>query len=1186
MKIKQIELIGFKSFAETTVLPLHDGITCIVGPNGCGKSNIVDAFRWVLGEQSAKSLRGDKMEEVIFQGTDLKKQKGMSEVCLTITLVTEPAISNNGDLRPNQNTTGDTITVSRRLYRSGESEYLLNKKVCRLKDIRDLLLDTGLDVKSYSILDQNRISEIVNSKPFERRFLIEELAGVMKYKVRKAEAESKLESSRQNLIRINDIVIERKRQLGSLDRLAKKAEKYKKLFTEANELEVKIAKGKQSIIELELNSLLDETQGYEVQLTSQKAHLSELLNKIETQKIEIVQEQGTLLDIEASLTKWSKDLNDAEKKSAITKAHIENNKSELQRLIQQIEDTKERQITSENRLSELKTLKDDLETSITSLSDEITKQTNLCKTLEEQIKKKETTVETLRKELFKKSDELSTKRNELNKRYSHLEHLDYKEEIAHRDKEVLTKTIDTITSNINKLKDKIIEQTDEAKRLQSERQNLLNQINELEHIIEDLKQNLSNCREELAGNISRLESIKEISSKNPALLTLTEALNKNLTPLSDLIMVKKDFESAFEAILFEKINALKVDTQQDLQEILNIIKENNIVRTVLFYNPLNPSHLPPQSIPEFDGIIGRLTDYLSDNGSNQDIVQSLKAELSNIFIIEDINKAMTYIKTNQPNSITFVTPDGVIINSSGWITYGKVSEVLKTKRQGRELEELITALQSQIEELQQKINKKSEEKGKIQDNASGLHSIYLEKDKQISLNRQSIEEAEKDLLRKKRRLDSIDMEFLTINSEKDALKSDIEGRKNKIKELEEIRDTIQTNISTIQNELSHLKTELRKEQDLETSLKLKKTTLTERLDSSLKEITLLSKQLGEYETNIENFEKNKDKIAHTIEQDTIKLKTIEENIKVYLSEINKLTSQQQQHKEKLTQKNEIINILEKTITTIRNKIDMVSESITELNKKIFEKKLIKENIEQAILQKQGINLNDVAQTQDNIDEQEIRFNELNEKIRELGPVSIETIAEYEELKRDYDFLVKQQQDLIQSIEELEEAINRINTTTRKKLREAYNLLREKFNSVFTRLFGGGKADIILTDENNILEAGLEIVAQPPGKKNQNINQLSGGEKAFTSLALLFAGFLIKPSPLCILDEADAPLDESNTERFSTMIKELSKDTQFVIITHNRITMEISDYLYGITMEEPGISKSLSIKFKDIERVIN
>ncbi|MCX8069231.1 MAG: AAA family ATPase, partial [Thermodesulfovibrionales bacterium] len=971
MKIKKIELIGFKSFAEKTTIPLDDGITCIVGPNGCGKSNIVDAFRWVLGEQSAKSLRGEKMEEVIFQGTDSKKQKGMSEVCLTLSLQNN---LNNAEI--NKENHPDFIHVSRRLYRSGESEYLINKKQCRLKDIRDLLLDTGLDVKSYSILDQHRIAEIVNSKPQDRRFLIEEIAGVMKYKVRKAEAEAKLDSSKQNLVRINDIVTERKRQLNSLDRLARKAEKYKKLLSEANEIEIKLTRYKHFKIDEELHELLKEVSNLEMQATTNKAYISEISNKIETLKLELTQYQKELLDTDTLLNRWNKELSEAEKKSAIIKTHIENYKNEVQRLDKLIIETQDKQKASQSKLSELQTINSQYESLINSLNEKILNQAQILKSIESKIKENEIVADSLRKDIFKKSEEISAKRNELNKKHSHLEHLAYKGDIANRDKEILIKTVDSIEKDISKMKKNIEDKTSELNEIQTERQTVLNKIKEIEHNSNTIRQKLSKYREDLASNISRLESINELYNNNPTVNSLSNTLKKKFLTLSNMITVDNEYERAIESLLFEKLHAIEIDSLEDLESIMKIINEKNLVRTTLFYNNFSNSIKSVPEIINLENTIGRVSDHIYDNGSNEKLVKILKNELSNTYMVNSITDAMTFFQNHQHNNITFVTPDGAIIDSNGWVTYGKGTEVLKHKRQCREIELLINTLKTDIATLEQQIEILAREKTDFNDRSSQLQTILLAKDKELSLTRHSLEEAEKDLQRKKRRLDAITSEFSTLKSEKEIIKADIEKLQLSINEVENFRDTLQKDITNLQQAISNLRIEFTKTQETDTAFKLEKTSISEKLEATNKEINSLEKFLLDFENNIANYIKNKSNTENIINKETLLLQNLESNMKNSLKEIDKLLSKQREIKDTITSYRDELNSLENTLSDVRDEVDKLTQNIFEHNQKIFEKKLIKENYESEISQKHCINLVEIPFYDIDIDEHSKNLDEL------------------------------------------------------------------------------------------------------------------------------------------------------------------------------------------------------------------
>jgi len=1191
MKIRQIELIGFKSFSEKTVLPLHEGITCIVGPNGCGKSNIVDAFRWVLGEQSAKSLRGEKMEEVIFQGSATKKPKAMAEVSLTLTLSCSPNGRNNGSNNTDVETeeeidTADNVLVARRLYRSGASEYLLNNRVCRFKDIRDILLDTGLDVRSYSILDQHRITEIVNSKPLDRRFLIEEIAGVIKYKLRKAEAQSKLESSRQNLQRINDIILERRRQIGSLDRLAKKAERYKKLLHESQGLELRIARFRQSLLDDELKVLNNEIEAFKAQEASNRTHLSELQNKAETIKIELSEYQRAMADLEQLLQSKERELASTEKRQAVLKTQIENRKIELDRLDKQAHTTETRHTETLQKIDQIKGDINALQDKIEDLSIMTQGQSAKLALLLEGLREREKVAEDHRRDIFRLSDEVSTKRNELNKRLSHLEHLDYREEVALKDRENLTKTIESLKKTISEMEAQLNQLTAESGEIDKERRALIEAITNKEGALSTFKGQLATLREALASEASRLDSIRELFTENDVISIIKASTGSPIRHLSDLIVVDKGYETAIEALLAEKTSSPVLEDREGLLQLVSILKERTSARTSLLYKGFKPTIEEEMPLPQVEGLIGRASDFIVPFHNGDEAVMVIKNELSKAFIIDRIEPALEYIEGNGPLDVTFVTLQGDVITSKGWVFTGKGTEVLRFKREERELEASIKAKRREIEQLEDSISTLSATITDLKQRVLDLQGQLADRDKRQSILRHRIDENKKDLQRRQRRLESLEFEFASLRTEKDGLKAEIERMGEEIRQRDTEREALQQTITLQQTELTKLRELIQIERDKETALRLESTTLSERLGSAKRELQSLEALSKDFTKTLESIALNRDRTLRLIEEDDAQRATIETKIKGLITEITGLRAEYQRQRDTIAGQMDSINALEDSMKGLRAVIDKLLLRLTELNNKAVEKRLVKENIEKSIMERYGIDLYTVELPDGVSEEDEARLRELQERIREMGPVSLESITEYEELKRDYDFLVKQQEDLTLSITELEEAINRINATTKRRLREAYNALRERFNSVFCTLFGGGRADLLLTDEDNILESGIEIVAQPPGKKNQGLNQLSGGEKALTSLALLFAGFLIKPSPLCILDEADAPLDESNTERFTAMIKDLAKDTQFIIITHNRVTMEIADYLYGITMEEPGVSKPISLQFADYDRVMS
>lgn len=1192
MKIKQIELIGFKSFADKTLFPLHSGITCIVGPNGCGKSNVVDAFRWVIGEQSAKSLRGEKMEDIIFQGSAAKKQKGMAEVTL---IISQRSDIKNGNGSPDED--DDEIYVSRRLYRSGESEYILNKKTCRLKDIKDLFLDTGLDVKSYSILDQGRIGEIINTKPVERRFLIEEVAGVMKYKVRKAEALSKLESSKQNLQRINDIVYEVKRQINSLDRQVKKAERYKRLIDELKEAELRTAKRQYTRLSTILSEILSEIEKLKETDTSQRSELSTLENIIETKRLELAEREKALTELKNNLHEKERSISDSEKRIAVLKANIENKKADIIRLTNQQEEIKNKRGELSEKISEIDKTENALLSSIENISMELNEKKDWVADIEMKIVDKESEIENKRKDLFRVSENLSNKKNELHKLQSSLENLKYRESVALRDIEIIKAGMDELEKSIREAEESIRIKTNDLLRLKSEKDAITSEIALLKEDIGNKKILLSQEREDLASNISRLNSLKELIVDRSLADFVSEGRGYRI--LSDIINANKDYEIAIEAALSEKINALIIDNIEDAISIINIVKEKNLGRTAILYRGQRTDNSLQDPVgsqtTENKGqttanithgdIIGKASDFAAFE--DNEIKEKAFGITDTTYIVKDLQTAIEILFTHSPihpfaHPVQFVTLDGEIINSEGWLFAGHGKEILKRKREIKELQQTIDEQQLRIKNMEAELDSHSNDLTNKKESLKNIENSIIETEKHLSIIEHSLRSHQEELDRKTKRLSFLNTEITTISQETASLNNILRSKTEEIDRLEGALDEGNKSIAALQESISTIKGDYEDGRSHLTELKLSMASYREKIDALRRERDSIHDAIGELENKKEQAIKEIHEAEERIRESTSELHRLEEEIKSIVIDVNNMQIEQTNLMDIISSENQEIVSKSNILRNIRVQIDEISQQLSELNSRAVENRLRIENIETSIKQKYGLDINTEIIELEGFDAagDENKINEINAKIRELGPVNLGTIEEYEELKNRYDFLTKQQQDLTMSIAELEEAISRINTTTKRKLREAYDALRTKFTEVFTTLFGGGRADIILTDEDNILESGLDIIAQPPGKKLQNINLLSGGEKALTSLALLFAGFLIKPSPLCVLDEVDAPLDESNTVRFAQMIKELSKETQFIVITHNRTTMEVADYLYGITMEEPGVSKAISLQFTE------
>lgn len=1166
MRIEKLELIGFKSFADKTAFILHPGITCIVGPNGCGKSNIVDAFRWVLGEQSAKSLRGEKMEEVIFNGSLTKKPKGMAEVTLSIAGMNVGG-DGNGDGQQ------DSMTVTRRLYRSGESEYMLNKTPCRLKDIKDIFLDTGLEVKSYSILEQGRIGEILNSKPVDRRFIIEEVAGVMKYKVRRAEALSKLESSRLNIVRITDIIAEVKKQINILDRLAKKAERYKKLSSEMHAIELKIARKDFQQIKEAYDGLLDEYSTLKEKEAVMSAEINSIENKNETRRVTLLEKEKSLEVVQNNFQSLEHEIAEIERSIAVCRNDIDNIAEYLNKLVQQQEEVEVRitDITARNNELSINSQKinDEMEAQVETLKEK----TGNLSSIDEELLAKEDLIEDKRREIFRITENISGQRNDLSRQQTSLESLERRETTALRDSEDSRKILFEIEQSISNIESGIQGSNNEALALKEKKEVISQELSDSKARLEKLKGSLSEIREEFASNLSRLDSLREIVFDRPSreLISANSSV-RLLASISDVFDADAEYEKAIEAALSEKADSLIMGSSEDISIAVSSLKGKDIGKTS-FITIAPPQVSINNNFPE--GIIGRALDFVKVNEEFSKIAENL---LGNVLIVKDLKTALN-LATSDGNHV-FVTIEGEVVEPSGVVTAGEGKGILRKKREMRELEEVIEKNKADIEKnnndilgLQNIILEKEEA-------VKGVESAMYNIEKELSLSKLNIENHMDDKERVSRKLAYLTMEIEELSKEKSSLNTTISTTEVQIQSIESGKTTVENEMLLLQEGIAQKKSVLEQYRSEVTDIRLEITSGREKLEAIKNEIETLNKTLEELNNKKEELRIEKESVLSKRTRRETEILEHETNLRKLVTDADLLRLEISNKKEEIEIENQDLLSITQGLKSLRHQASEVTSRISEIDVMKAEHKMRLENLAENVKNNYGTLIEELELLEVSSEEEE-KLAELREKIQEMGAVNLGTIEEYEELRTRYEFMTGQQEDLNKSIAELEEAITKINSTTRKKLRDAFEALKVKFSEVFVTLFGGGKAELILTDESNILEAGIDIVAQPPGKKLQSLQLLSGGEKALAALALQFASFLIKPTPLCILDEADAPLDESNTERYSRMLAELSKETQFVVVTHNKTTMNIAQHLYGTTMEEAGVSKVISMQLAEV-----
>ncbi len=1153
MKVKRIEMIGFKSFAERTVFDFHPGITCIVGPNGCGKSNIVDAFRWVLGEQSAKTLRGDRMYEVIFSGSETKKPMGMAEVTLHLIM---PEAEDNGDLAEG------CVTVTRRLYRSGDSEYLINGRQCRLKDIREIFLDTGLELRSYSILEQGRIGEIINAKPEERRFLIEEVAGIMKYKVRRAEAEAKLQNSKYNLQRVNDILGEVKKQRATLQRQAKKAERYRRLLEELKDLELRQARREFLRLQKAMEELTETLKALKDQEAVKAKEVTSLEASLQVTKTRLTEMERSLQDMVGQLQRYENEASQRERQYEITTKEIEFLKETLKATEDAIERT-EGTISEKERLAQqlnadldlLLKQKEELQEALTDASEGE-------RALRQTLRGIEDALEEKRRVLFNITDRIGSYRNSMNTLSIQIEGMQKRLSQAERELEEAQRRIKELNSTLKEIRSKIGEHETALEELRTERQAITDELLKERSNL----QVLTDRRVELIGHSRSLQSeIQTLTGMTTPPLRRQELEEKGvrlLAIVSEILSVPAEYETAVEAALSDKVKGFIVGTEGELREAVEYVYTAGAEKTTFILN---------QEVECQDGPPLRpLKDVVVVQGPYQGVVRML---LNGYYLAEDLQSAIKQSRLNR--GIKVVTNRGEVVEAGAVVTCGRQQGVLPVARKIRQLKRELEALQKESSEVETTIRRTSERIQELKDTLKEIESEMAHRERQISLQRAEEGRYREDLERFNRKAEMLTIEIEQLKEEISSSEQQKEEYSDRLTEAEAKKEEVNSEILSLQEERRKTEEVLQRRLDALTEKKISLQVLSEKLGTLRKEKASTESELKRLRLKREALLRDLDNKKNQIREKEDLLRELRQTLKETLQKREELKREATTRQREIETVKAEVSEREKRLKALSKELQVLMESRHQSEIEETEIRTRVEALKTQVLERYKVDIGDL-----DLPPAEEDLSEAIEKKKaelvQMEPVNMAALEEFKEVDERYRFLTEQQTDIENSIDELQAAIRRIDSTTKEMLIEAFQNLNGKFSEVFVDLFGGGRAELRLT-EDNPLTAGIEIIAQPPGKKLQNINLLSGGEKALTALALMFAGFLLKPTPLCILDEADSPLDENNTEKFKAMLRELSGEIQFIIITHNRRTMEVADHLYGITMEEPGVSRVLSLQ---------
>ena len=1181
MYLKRLELQGFKSFADKTILELMPGITTVIGPNGSGKSNISDAIRWVLGEQSMKSLRGTKSLDIIFAGTQNRKSLGFAEASLVF--------DNSDGALPIEYT---EVTVTRKIYRSGETGYYINKVPCRLKDVLELFMDTGIGKDGYSIIGQGKIDEILSNKSEDRRHIFEEAAGIVKYRTRKQESEKKLEHTKLNLLRINDILTEIEGNLEPLQMQADKAKKYLNLREELKNIEIglfvyNIEKYKQDLekvvqdIEI-MQSQCNDEEGRLERVKILKEELKSSIDEI-TETIENMSNIG--FESQKQIEQLNSDIN-------VAKTRIANNNENNDRYLKEIEEQNAKIKELKDEIEQKEAKKDNLKQNKEKFEKELNeKQAELDK-LTEKLSSKELEIEGYKHTVEENTDKKYELQSEINAQNINYQNFEKRQAQIKQEMQSTISELDGTRLN----KEDIAKQFNEIENKKNKAQNSLNEVakqrEEANQKIKSFESNINILSSEMRIKESRLKFLIETEKEKEGYIKSVKSLLKDCENIKELgkgmngvlaniIEVPDELQTAIEMCLGASLQNIVTETETDAKRLVEHLRKNNLGRA---------SFLPISSVrgKKLDkikgnesGVIGIASDLVKYNKKYEQIILNL---LGRTVIVDNMDTA---IKVAKQNGYTFriVTFEGDLINPSGAITGGSVAKkTVNILGRGKEIEKL----EKEIKDLKQKIEKLENDKQNYEESIEGILELSAnlekelqeidityatEKQKVISIN-ENIEKLEK-------RLNRLKEEQANLEKQKEeaiSTKGDLQVEINKIVEQNEELSKIITEFAELnkddQKYIDDLNFDI-------TNLKISVSSFDES-EASIQEIQeRINQELENAHTSIENksvqieqIKKDNEDLEKSIQETLQKIEEVKESVNSSSSKIEELKKERAQKSEKLSKQEDEITTKFKVIEDLKGqlvKLDVKKTKIEEdingiINKMWEEYELTPNNAEQ-------------YQKPENVALTQRRVNNLRTEIRELGSVNVDSIEEYKNLKDRYDFMSEQRLDLENTMSKLRKVISDMTQIMKEQFREKFKVINKNFGEVFAELFGGGKAELTLEDEENILECGIDITVQPPGKKLQNMMLLSGGEKAFTAIALLFAILKINPAPFCVLDEIEAALDDVNVFRYADYLKKFTDHTQFLVITHRKGTMEVADTVYGVTMEESGISKLLSMKLK-------
>ncbi len=1173
MHLDKLELLGFKSFPEKTALKFSTGISCIVGPNGCGKTNILDALRWVLGETRMSILRGGKLEEVIFSGTRDIKPLGMAEVNLTI-------LNDRGVLTTPYN----QVTVTRRLYRSGDSEFFINKVPCRRKDITEMFYDTGLTSGTYSVIEQDMIDIILSDKAEDRRHFFEEASGITKYKQRKREALRKLENTAADLMRLEDLYSEVSTQTNSLKRQVSKAKRHKRLKDEIEQIGIELAIDKWLKLEEMGSELKIKSSQVQTELDESKAKINMLELDREKIKLEISEKENAVKTKRENLSRLTEQLHNLEKDISVLKEKTDNAKNRHHLTLNEIDSLEKKQEGLLVEIEKAKTDSEEYKNQVESLEEETHEGEEKLNEMISSAQELSNSYENIQSEIKSLNNELTQNQESqitLNLKYTtSLEKVDeIRREIGTAEEE-----LNSLNKENEKLQNKKRELTEKINRLSDERASGLNELEQIRNRQEELKrehERLSSeyhhldAEIELAGKV--IHQYEGYTSGAAQIGKIKEYFPGIIDTVANLINPEQEYVNCVQTVLGELSNYFVVDKKETARNVLQYGREHKLGRfgLIILENIPEPAE-PENSFPTSENIAGQLSDHVA---SDEKFARMVK------YLFKDILIAKELFDEPGLEGFDMVSPEGEMLDFQKSLAVGGTEEILLVGQKARfeELSQRKNDLKDKLEDITDEINRLSEkwtELSSVVDKSAEALTGFKEElaslNTNLSQNELKLSAVSSQLEEKKRGAREIENRIREIDSEKTGLGQMLDSKRTRLAELEGRATSLKEQLGRANQEKDEFSRQL-------SNLKMRLFSA----ESSLNTTENNYKRLTELQTEIENSIEEKSRLlgelTFDITQFTRDIKTNEEDIEEVYKDREYSSNVLMQAEGEITEISTKLNNLDKSLKQLRQKSEELSDNVHQINMKINSQSSQRETLSSDTLERYNYDLTAQSRTirfddDERAQKEEIMQQQKN-KLDSLGPVNLLALDEYEQTKSRADFLRNQIEDLNKAKEDLRTTISRINSTARKKFMETFEIVRENFQNVFCELFEGGEANLKLEEEADPLEAPIHISARPRGKKLLSIHQLSGGERALTATALLFSFYMVKPSPFCILDEVDAPLDDANIGRFLKLVKRFTEETQFIIITHNKLTMEQAETLYGITMSRPGISQIVSVDLK-------